>query len=280
MRSSVRGGRARSRTWGVAAAGLLLLCTAGCQPWGKPGPEEVAPDQITDFKTLYGANCSGCHGAEGRNGPGRILNDALYLAIIPRKTLQQTIENGRPATAMPPFARSQGGPLTPKQITALVNGIESQWRGPVDAGGSLPSYRATVSGDAGHGAQLFNTNCSMCHGPKAPIGSVTDRYFLSLVSNQVLRTSIIVGRPDLGMPDYRTLKMGHALSEQDIADLVAYLASQRPAEASAALINDSGTGQAGQGAKGNEGSGYGPGSPRQQKNEGNQYRGSSQRGVK
>jgi hypothetical protein len=33
-----------------------------------------------------------------------------------------------------------------------------------------------------------------------------------------------VGRPDLGMPDYRMLNLGHPLSEQDIADLVTYLA--------------------------------------------------------
>src|SRR5581483_1756725 len=71
MRSTVCG-RARGRSWGRGAAGLLLLCMAGCQPWGKPGAEEPAPDQITDFKTLYSTNCAGCHGTNGRNGPGRI----------------------------------------------------------------------------------------------------------------------------------------------------------------------------------------------------------------
>ncbi len=50
------------------------------------------------------------------------------------------------------------------------------------------------------------------------------------VTNQNLRTSIIVGRLDLGMPNYRFLNAGHALSDQDVSDLVAYLASLRPAE--------------------------------------------------
>jgi hypothetical protein len=36
----------------------------------------------------------------------------------------------------------------------------------------------------------------------------------------------VVGRPDLGMPDYRVLNLGRPLSEQDIADLVTYLAGE------------------------------------------------------
>ncbi len=268
-----RAANGRGRKWRVAAAGLLLLSTTACEPWGKPGAPRPAPDQITDFKTLYSTNCSGCHGVDGRNGAGRILNDALYLSIIPRQTLQQTIENGRPGTAMPPFAKSQGGPLTPRQVTALVNGIESQWAGPVNAANTHPSYGGQAnSGDARRGMKLFATDCYMCHGPGAPIGAVTDPNFLSLVSDQNLRTSILIGRPDLGMPDYRTLNMGHALTDQDVSDLVAYLVSKRPPEASAAL-------QAA-GAPIAEGSGYGPGSPRQQKGEGNKWRGSSQGGGK
>jgi hypothetical protein len=111
---------------------------------------------------------------------------------------------------------------------------------------------------------------------------VTDPAFLQLVSDQVLRTSIIQGRPDLGMPDYRTLNAGRALSDQNVSDLVGYLASLRPEPPNeSAHVVENGTGQAGRMTKGNEGSGNGPGSPRQQQNEGNKGKGSSsQRGVK
>jgi hypothetical protein len=37
------------------------------------------------------------------------------------------------------------------------------------------------------------------------------------------------------MPDYRSLKMGHALDNQDIADLVAFLSSKRPATSPLAM---------------------------------------------
>jgi hypothetical protein len=93
----------------------------------------------------------------------------------------------------------------------------------------------------------------------------------------MLRTSIVVGRPDLGMPDYRFLNLGKPLSDGDVTDLVAYLASQRPP--GAATAQSMGTGQEPV-TKGNEGSGNGPGSPRHQ-NEGNKGKGSSsQQGVK
>src|SRR5438270_9790462 len=102
-----------------AAACLAMTLFAACEPPGKPKPEPPSSQDITDFKTLYSENCTGCHGVDGRNGPARPLNDPLYLAVIPKEVLQQTIENGRPGTSMPAWARSQGGPLTAKQITAL-----------------------------------------------------------------------------------------------------------------------------------------------------------------
>lgn len=116
----------------------------------------------------------------------------------------------------------------------------------------------------------------MCHGKGAKIGPVTDPSYLALVSDQNLRTSIIVGRPDFGMPDWRFVNLGHALSDQDILDIVAYLISLRPEGAkTSAHVVESGSGQTGQRTSGNEGSGNGPGSPENQP--GNQ--GSGGKGV-
>jgi mono/diheme cytochrome c family protein len=211
-------------------AGVVMLLSLGaCDPPGKPGADEVPAADVTDFKTLFGQNCSGCHGANGQKGPGRILNDAVYLAVIPKDALKHVIEYGREGTAMPPWAESEGGPLTPPQVDALVNGIES-WKKPVSAppGAELPSYTETNPGDPVNGKRLFVRGCFPCHGPGARVGLVTDPSYLSLVTNQNLRTSIIVGRLDLGMPNYRALNAGHALNDQDVSDLVAYLASLRP----------------------------------------------------
>lgn len=223
----------RRVTW--AATGLALLCSAGCEPWGKPGADEQDATQVTDFKTLYAMNCAGCHGENGKQGPGRILNDPLYQAVIPEDALRQVIEYGRPGTAMPPWAIKQGGPLLPNQIAVLVEGMKQQWAQPMNLNGAvLPAYAGAGVGNPDSGKKLFLRGCFACHGPGARVGVVTDTSYLALTTNQNLRTSIIVGRPDLGMPDYRFLNAGRALNDQDIADLVAYLASKRPADAVAA----------------------------------------------
>jgi hypothetical protein len=52
-----------------------------------------------------------------------------------------------------------------------------------------------------------------------------------LISDQALRRLVITGRPDLGMPDYRTQgerpEPFRPMSRQDVADVVALLASWR-----------------------------------------------------
>jgi hypothetical protein len=56
---------------------------------------------------------------------------------------------------------------------------------------------------------------------------VTDPSYLSLVSDQYLRTTVIAGRTDLGMPDFRGSAAGQALSGTQISDVVAWLVSER-----------------------------------------------------
>lgn len=269
----------------LACATFSLFACISCDPPGKPKEKQGNRQDIMDFQTLFSQNCSGCHGMNGKNGPGRQLNDALYLAVVPKQELQKVITYGRQGTGMPAWALSQGGPLTDKQVNALVDGIEKNWAKPVNFGNApAPSYSGDVStGNADHGRKLFLKDCFACHGQGAPIGPVTDPAYLSLVSNQLLRTAIIEGWPTLGMPNYRTLNAGHPLADQDITDLVAFLASKRPITPDVQNLhtNESGAGQSGPMVKGNEGSGNGPGSPRKQQNEGNKGQGSSsQRGVK
>ena len=268
----------------VRLAALLclgLIATTGCEPWGKPDEPETPANQITDFKVLYGKNCAGCHGAEGKYGPGRILNDPLYLKFTNHEELKKVLIYGRAGMAMPAWAISQGGPLTDKQIDVLVNGIYSSWAKPVDLHGTeLPAYSAPVSsGDAAHGKKLFAKDCYMCHGPGAAVGLITSASYLQLASNQNLRTSIVIGRSDLGMPNYENLNAGKALSNQDVSDLVTYLSSLRPASQilSNAHTDENGSGSNGN-ATGSKGSGNGPGIPQKDQMEGAKHSNSSQSG--
>jgi cytochrome c oxidase cbb3-type subunit 3 len=214
---------------------LLTVClfTIACLPH----PSNKSPVKANEFSSLYGQNCAGCHGADGKNGPARPLHDPVFVAYMPADHIKLVIENGRTGTPMPPFGRAQGGPLDEGQVDAIVKGIES-WGKPI---GAIPSYTAATTGDPHNGAKLFAQNCFMCHAKGAAVGPVTDTAYLTLVSDQSIRSSIVTGRPDLGMPDWRHLHMGKALSDQEITDLASYLASLRPANPGSDANRSSGT---------------------------------------
>ena len=252
---------------------IALVLSVSCHAPGKPDQEEEkSPLQANDFRTLYSSNCEGCHGANGKNGPGRILNDSLYLSFIPKGEFKKILIYGRAGTAMPAWAKRQGGPLTDRQLNTLVNGIYSNWAHPFNThGAAMPAYSAPVdTGNPVSGKKLFSRSCFMCHGPGARVGLVTSPAYLALVSNQMLRTSIVVGRPDLGMPSYLHLKAGKALTDSDVTDIVAYVSSLRPAD----------KGPMGEGAKmsGEAGSSSYPGSTDESPGEGNKPGNSSQSG--
>ena len=81
---------------------LAIILVTGCdQLPGKPKPEERwrPATEVTDFSQLYALNCSGCHGADGRLGAARPLNDPLYLALVSAATLRAMIAQGVPGTA-------------------------------------------------------------------------------------------------------------------------------------------------------------------------------------
>jgi len=210
----------------IAGICMVLSFAGACGP--RSEPVDLA-SEVTDFKTLFDENCIGCHGVDGKHGPAPVLNSSVYLALVPQESLRQTIEQGRPGTPMPAFAQSQGGPLSDAQVNALVTGIRQKWAQAEDLNGvTLPPYNAP-SGVADHarGKEVFAMACASCHGNQGRAGSITDRSFLSLISDQGLRTSTIVSRPDLGAPDWRGYIPGRALNNQEIDEVVAYLVSLR-----------------------------------------------------
>jgi mono/diheme cytochrome c family protein len=223
---------------------VILILTAGCDRLpGKPNPEERwrPATEVTDFSQLYAQNCSGCHGADGRLGGARPLNDPLYLALASGLTLRTAIARGVPGTSAPPFSQQLGGSLAEKQIDALVAGMRSRWgKGEDFKNVAMPPYniedaisKGGAPGDQRRGALVYQTYCAQCHGKDgsggAKGGSIINSDYLALVSDQALRTTVIVGRLDLGMPDWRGNIPGRAMSAQEISDVVAWLASHRQA---------------------------------------------------
>jgi mono/diheme cytochrome c family protein len=211
----------------------LSLFATGCD-WmpGKPTlAHRWAPDTAeTNFFALYNLHCAGCHaGGDRRLAASRPMDDPVYLAFVDPAAFRRAISNGVPGTAMPAFAQSRGGPLTEIQLELIAANLLAQ-RDHDLAGVKLPPYGARA-GDAKRGAAAYETYCARCHGAEGKGGekggSVVDPNYLALVSDQGLRTAVIAGRADLGMPDWRGYVPGRSMSDDEIADVVAWLASHR-----------------------------------------------------
>jgi cytochrome c oxidase cbb3-type subunit 3 len=219
----------------LCASALLSLLHWGCSsPHGQPqaDSEAVAPSQVSDFATLYSQNCAGCHGAQGRAGASIALGDPVYLAIVDEKVMRKVIANGVRGTSMPAFAQAAGGMLTEQQIDVITSGILSRWgqKGILD-GADPPSYTAKAEGDAARGELVYGSFCASCHGPggngTSKGSAIANDSYLALVSDQGLRTIVITGRPELGAPDWRGNIRGRPMTEKEITDVVAWLASRR-----------------------------------------------------
>lgn len=224
------------------AIAALFIQAAGCD-WmpGKPteADKPVIASTISSFQPLWTTNCSGCHGADGRWGPARPMNDPMYLAIADDEYLTRVIRDGVPGTLMPGFADANGGSMTSTQIDHVVAGMRKHWSNPAAAKDmNLPSMTGDI-GNAARGSKTFATYCGGCHGDNGrggSAGSVVNDSFLALASNQALRSAVICGRIDLGMPNFAGYAGGHkhskradlpALTNGQVSDIVAWLASHR-----------------------------------------------------
>ncbi|HEY6806748.1 MAG TPA: c-type cytochrome [Pyrinomonadaceae bacterium] len=240
----------KSRVGCFIALICVMVLLTGCNtrlPGQPTGAERWrVPAEVNDFNQLYAQNCAGCHGVDGRLGAALSLNDPLYLAFVTDDAMRHVIANGSAGTNMPAFSEQSGGHLTEQQIGLLVNEMRSRWSRPDQFQGmELPRYSVDESsgpsvvsvtaknsevGDATRGAATYKTYCESCHGTNGEggsAGSIVDPNFLNLVSDQGLRTTVVVGRADLGKPDWRGNLPGRPMSAQEIADVVTWLASQR-----------------------------------------------------
>jgi len=190
--------------------------------------DEVArPEDVLDFWTLFRQNCSACHGQNGQNGPALDLANPIYQSLVDDASLKKWITGGMTGTEMPAFGQSAGGFLTEKQVDALVAGMRKNWANGAASAPDEPPYAANLPGDVKSGEQVYNSACVSCH--EKPNAQISNPSYLALVADQALRTITIAGRPDLGHPDWQQVRPGQPLTNADVTNVVAYLASLRSA---------------------------------------------------
>jgi cytochrome c oxidase cbb3-type subunit III len=215
-----------------------LAFVSGCDRLpGKPKEEDrwKPPTEVRNFAQLFDMNCRACHSNGQTLGASISMNNPPYLALIPKEAMHKAIAEGVAGTAMPGFTTKAGGMLTDEQIDILVAGIYSWTKGHEAPAEKLPPYSAAL-GDAERGEAVFAQSCASCHGSEGEgvngkAGSVVDTAYLSLVSDQYLRTVTIAGRSDLGMPGFRDYVPGKPMTPEEISDVVAWLSSHRQGRA-------------------------------------------------
>ncbi len=226
---------------GGTLALLAVGCLAGCKEIpGKPKPgegaEELRPEQVHDFAKLYKENCAACHGEDGQRAASISLANPVYLAFAGEANIEKAVTAGIPGTLMPGFGKAAGGMLTEEQIEIIAHGMVTGWGKPLELNGqTMPPYTAAGKGDPAEGQKAFATFCASCHGADgAGVGprpaSIVDPAYLALVDDQFLRSNIVAGRPESGMPDWRSHIVSgslHVMNPQDIEDIVAWLGSHR-----------------------------------------------------
>jgi mono/diheme cytochrome c family protein len=220
-------------------AGLLVLANGGCGG-GSSGATGTNP---TDPHVAMGAHlfvqfaCSTCHGEQGK---GDVSPDVPALTDVGKTlTLAQLtsiIDHGLGESANPqkPYMPVWGPVISKSQVNDLVEYLHAGLPAVVDA---TPVPVPRDQGPVVSGAALYvRDGCINCHGPSG-LGGVpnplSEDKTIPPLSGQdfrtefdtnakivdVIRSGSVIGKaPIASMPHW-----GGILSDQDLADLVAYL---------------------------------------------------------
>jgi cbb3-type cytochrome c oxidase subunit III len=177
---------------------------------------------------IYAKYCALCHGKD-REGyaadfaPSLRSHSLMATTQKPKSSynyLEHTISYGRAGTAMAPYGKSQGGPLSFDEIELLLKWLHEK------SGVKKPIEMSAepVRGNAVLGKGLYVKHCASCHGAKgegirAP--ALGNPMLLATASDAFLRYTITEGRDNTPMPAFKD-----SLSKVEINALTAYLRSR------------------------------------------------------
>lgn len=201
------------------AACLTLLGTMASPALSKD------TEQIQEGEKLYKQNCVFCHQADAIGKPGLApsLTNPEFLATASDKFLMITIRDGRPGTAMAPYAH-----LGRDGIKAMVAYLRDHQ--------TLPNRSKEIDtqprakGDPRLGKIWYDQICSTCHGPDGDgylaggSGSAIGKPgLLNVASDGFLRETIKHGRSNTRMLPFTGPEALADLSDREIDDIITYL---------------------------------------------------------
>jgi len=202
----------------------LAMCLIGMGGAAAAGKEDA---RVALGQRAYNQNCRVCHQADAIGKPGFApsLTNPEFLGAASDKFLATTIRDGRPGTAMPPFAH-----LGRKQVMAIVAFLRSH-SSAANRSGAVDAEE-NAAGDPGAGDHLFHSICSACHGDKGDgylaggTGTAIGKSgFLDKASDGFIRETIRKGLSGTRMRGFSGPEGLANLSDQDVDDVIVYLRS-------------------------------------------------------
>jgi cytochrome c oxidase cbb3-type subunit 3 len=145
----------------------------GFVPGQQRQPED--PAQVARGKTLYGINCTGCHGADLRGGDmggPNLLRSQLALSDKAGELIVPIIEGSRQSAGMPAIPMSNDDA---KAVAAYVrtNMAMIGRQGMPPAVGKAPP--SVVVGDPKAGQAYFDSKCASCHSVTGDLQGIASR---------------------------------------------------------------------------------------------------------
>ncbi len=134
------------------------------------------PAEIARGKTLYGVQCTGCHGADLRGGDmggPNLLRSQAILSDQNGDNSLPILQGGRQAQGMPNFSSNPAPDL--KALAAYLRSVAAsigRQGMPPEVG--VPAGSILV-GDAKAGQAFFDTKCAACHSPAGDLKGVGAR---------------------------------------------------------------------------------------------------------
>jgi cytochrome c oxidase cbb3-type subunit 3 len=133
------------------------------------------PAVIERGRTLFGVNCTACHGVDARGGQlggPNLLRSQLVLADQDGELIVPVVQKGRPEKGMPPF------PLSAEDSQAIAEFIHSLTAAGRGQGSPPPSDAPPPNilvGDATAGQAYFGAKCSSCHSTTGDLQGIASK---------------------------------------------------------------------------------------------------------
>ncbi len=196
--------------------------------WAGPSTagQALAAHQLApDGDGLFQRACADCHGPRGEGKIGPSLTAPELFQIASERFFDQTLDRGRPGTAMPAWPG-----LSVAQRRALIAFIRQN---------DLPHTPLTAVSATGAelGQRVYWGRCATCHGRQGEGGigpSLNTPQLAALADEAFFATTLVHGRLDAGMPAWSQL------DAPTLSGLVAHLQSIGRAEAMEAIPAGSG----------------------------------------